>query len=226
MKNEFTYTGKVIAPLPQDFPMEAKKTFHCRKPWYGHQMGVLIGEVWEDGKTVSLFEKDDKEGNTKIFDAAKNLDAVRKETFTVYEDKLKKVDRYFLVYQIEGHTSALPTVADKHIEDAYNVDNHLTVEFLFVSDEGYKRYLAMDYTTPGKMATSMYDLICDLKDELCDIDEEGHPTYPGFYMTKDGLNVTFYNEVGLEEDICFSSVNDLLLHLNSVRIVDLEHKIV
>lgn len=226
MNNEWVYTGKVVAPLPHDFPMEAQKTFHYRKPWYGHQVGILIGEVWEDGKVVSLFEKDDKEGNTKIFDMAKNLAAVRKEPFTVYEGTLKKVDRYFLVYQIEGHTSTLPTVADKHIEDACNVDNHLTVEYLFVSDEGYKRYLSMSYTTPGDQATSMYDLICDLKDELYDIDGEGDPNYPGFYLTKDGLNVTFYNEVGLAEDICFSSVHDLLLHLNSVRIVALENEIV
>lgn len=226
MKNEFTYTGNVIAPLPPNFPLKAQKTFRCPKPWYGHQVGVMIGEVWEDGTVVSLFEKDHQEGNTAVFDAATRLDAVRKKTFTVYEDKLEKVDRYFLVYQIEGHTSTLPTVTDKHIEDTCNVENYLTVEYLFVSDEGYKRYLTVDYATSGKMATSMYSIICDLQDELCDIDEEDHPCYPGFHLTKDGLKVTFYNEVGLEEDICFSSVNDLLLHLNSVRIVALENEIV
>lgn len=38
MNNEWVYTGKVVAPLPQDFPMEAQKTFHYRRPWYGHQV--------------------------------------------------------------------------------------------------------------------------------------------------------------------------------------------
>ena len=139
---------------------------------------------------------------------------------------LQKVYRYFLVYQIKGHTSLLPTVTGKYILDSCNVDNVFTVEYLFVADEGYKRYFAINYSTPGKQAVSMFDLICDLKEELYDnIDGESDTNYPYVYPTKDGIKVKFYNDVGLSEFIHFKSVEDLMFHLNSVRIVKLENGI-
>lgn len=195
----------------------------------GHAYGYEVGRIYDDGEVKSSFVKDHENKTTEMFDKLINdVELITKSTYTVnFETGLERfVTRYYLPYRVKGHSFTLPTVTESHVDNCCNVEYSVAYEILFVADEGYKRYLTVEYETEGSFAMSFWDHMSDVEEMLEEMFENEDNN--GFYDHGDYRTVTFYDDVGdvCDIDISSSSLHELLCMIASIRVIRCDHKII
>ena len=232
---KYIYVGK---PLPESCPVEQVEEMFCANGIYPHRWGNPIGEINDALGKKSYFKMDENcTGKTmldKLIEDGIALSITKYGTRRIKtENGYKWVDGavtyYYLPYEQEDATFRLPTAIEP-ISQSVNIETDALMEVLFTTgDEGWQRYITIPIQT-GWPSISMIDAICDLKETLLDwaIDKEN-----GFsiYMDDDEedeefapLGVLFFDEMGNGSELEFESVGELMHHIVSIRLVNVENK--
>lgn len=232
---KYIYVGK---PLPDSCPVKQVEEMICANGIYPHRWGNPIGEISDALGKKSYFKMDENcTGKTmldKLIEDGIALSITKYGTRRIKtENGYKWVDGavtyYYLPYEQEDATFRLPTAIEP-ISQSVNIETDALMEVLFTTgDEGWQRYITIPIQT-GWPSISMIDAICDLKETLLDwaIDKEN-----GFsiYMDDDEedeefapLEVLFFDEMGNGSELEFESVGELMHHIVSVRLVNVENK--
>jgi len=189
--------------------------------------GQHVGRIYQDGRIKSGFTSDISNNNSEIFDKLRK-DVVLFEKHVTTSDngdhrKLIGATDYYIPYIVENHSSSKPTVKDGHVDNCSNVKYKVTYEVLFVADEGFTRYLTFDYTTIGSYASSFWNQVEGLEEELNEMFENEENDF----RIEDGeKQVAFYDEVGEKLFIDLQSTNELLSMISSVRVIGFETEII
>lgn len=188
---------------------------------YAHMYGKLVGVVYEDGEVKSLFAKDKENDSTEIFDRLRSdYNLFSKIVHLRQGDgSVRGCERFYILHNIEGHSSTKPTVTDTSITGACNASYEVSIEVLLVSDEGLKRYLTIDYTTGGNIPTTLVNIVKDLEDT---VEEYFEDELHGFTTDCGELTVAFYEDTGEITYINVYSVDELLAMVASVRLIDVK----
>lgn len=229
MENK-TVILEACIPIPEYTGFKNEETIHIKEGAFfgGHGYGYEVGRVYNDGEIKSAFTEDHENGNTTIFNRLRNeVKLIEKDYhFVNWETNEERTGiRYFLPYRVKGHCSTMPTVTDKHVDNCYNVEYDVTYEVLFVAEDGYKRYITVDYSTEGTFATCFYDHMRDVEDILEDMFEN---ETNGFHVENDYRTVTFYDDAGdvCDIEISMGSVQELLSMIASIRVIKCEQRII
>ena len=223
----YKYKVEMVENLPEEIKMQTILEIETQKEWFGHSYGEAVGRIYSDGEKESFFTHDAEGENTEWFDTlweGGKLRSRRRRLINRESFETRECQEYYLMYQIPGHSSMKNTVMDGCLNNCANVSFHYVLEYLFILDDGLKRYLARDISTDGPWTYGMMDDIGSLEENIREWAEEGKY---GFRNAEDrGINVGFYDDFGSQCDVEFASVDEFLLSLNSVRIISLESEIV
>lgn len=221
MKKEYTYPLEIIDKSLVSEILNEKEILNMHdEPWYGRTYGVCIGKIYEDGKKVSLIKKDTKYGSTEYFDTYLKSGKLKKQTVRLPE---KLCDKYYVMYKVKDADK--PTVMDYMFDPALNTEYRFVYEILLILDEGFSRYITREIKTKGSCATSMMDDLENIGDVFLEWAEEGKNGFCFAYEDRE-LNVAFYDEFGSETYCWFNGIQDLVQKINSVRIIEMESKII
>lgn len=224
---EKTYEVELIEELPKNIPLTKKGIITTNGEWYGHSFGDCVGRIYDDGEKVSFFSDDRNNGTTELFDTLIGQGKTRvKQRLVIARDtgKERYCEDHYLVRKVVGHGSAKETVKDDCLDTCCNVKYEYTYEILFVADDEYKRYVYDTVKTDGTHTYGLSSVLESLEDTVMEWAEEGEK---GFKLNDDGtISVKFYDDFGNDIDARFYSMSELMMCLNSVRIIELKREIV
>ena len=221
---EYNYIVELIEEIPENIPVSKTGTIRTEKEWYGHSLGDAVGRIYDDGKIESFFKEDN---NNEWFNTLRNRgllkskhrNLINKKTFVEYG-----CEEYYLMRRVVGHTSNLPTVTDCSLDDCCNVKFEYTFEILLVADDDYKRYITESIETEGPHTYCLADKLESLEEVF---EEWAENEEQGFKKSEDGgVTVIFYDDFGQSLDAEFYDIRELLMCINSVRIVKMEITII
>lgn len=221
----YTYKAKLIEALPEEVILGDTIVWESEKEWYGHSLGTCVGYIFDDGEKKSLFvaDGDGTENFDKLLEAG-ILKEQHKHTINRKTGKERGVVYYYAMREIIGHSSGLPTISDKCLDTCCNVQYHYTYEILLVADDEYKRYITVDVDTDGPHTCCLMDIVGDLE---YTIEEWAEDEEYGFSKDDYGtLHCQFFDDFGQGLDVEFSSTRELMMCVNSIRIVKLQSEII
>lgn len=223
----YEYQIELVEELPKEIPIEKNGILDARNEWYGHSYGESVGRVYDDGKVESFFIKDQENKNTELFDLLRNSNLVETKHRNLMNRKTgreRACTEYYIMHRVSGHSSYLKTVTDEVLTNCVNVKYRYVYEILLVAEEGLKRYVTTEIRTDGPYTVCLYDEMKGIEEffeELAENEEKG------FRFDSYGtLCVLFYDDFGEQIDAEFGSMRELLMCINSVRMVELESEIV
>lgn len=236
MEQNENRTIKAVCALPdldkKPLPiLDTELTFTVKPGWDGHAIGVCIGRILEDKTKESFVKKDKDEGSTEIFDymlseyKPSENGLIEKHVTNYIDGMLTGSTMYFVPYLVKDHSSMIPTVADEYVDSCSNVRYDITYELLFVADDGYRRYITVNYKTEGTFAASLWDQIKDLEETIDEWTEAGTLGIRYDKETEE-RTIPFFDETGEKADIPFINAEDLLSMLSSVRQIRFERTII
>lgn len=232
---KYIYVGK---PLPESCPAGQVEELFCESGVYPPRWAYCIGEISDALGKKSYFEMDKNcTGKSMMDRLIEEGIALSKTQYGTRQIKTENgykfvdgaVTYYYLPYEQEDATFRLPTAIEP-ISLAVNVETDAIMEVLFTTgDEGWQRYITIPIKTKWP-SISMIDTINNLKETIIDwaMDNEN-----GFsiYMDDDEndeelapLGVLFFDEMGNSSTLEFESVRELIHHIVSVRLVNVEKK--
>ena len=225
--SEHTYTVELIEELPEEIPLKRTGTITTRGEWYGHSYADVVGRIYADGTVKSFFTDDIESGTTRLFDILRYSGKVKKIHRCIWERdslELKDCDDYYVLRKVKGHTSERPTETETRLDTICNVDYEYVYEILLVANDEYRRYLTESVKTRGLGPYSIFDSMHDWEETF---EEWAEYEENGFREDDDGgIEVLFYDELGNSEWIYFDSAHELLLSMNSVRMIEIKEEIV
>ena len=207
--------------LDQTIDLEIKEG----EKWHGHQYGLHIGNIYEDGNVESAFRIDRENGGNKFFYKALGVlknNVITKQVLVRRDSASVNCTLCYVPYAVEGHSSTKPTVDMESVDNCMNVSYEIEYEVLFVAEDGLKRYLTISYMTSGPFVVSFFEQIKSLEDILEAYFEENKE---GFYTSEGYKTATFYDEVGSNVPIEIESIDELLNMINSLRIINFKSEI-
>lgn len=223
---EKNYEVELIEELPENIPLKKRGTITTKGEWYGHSFGDCIGRVYKDGKAESFFTTDRKKGTTELFDILRKLGKTRTKQRWIHDRETRTlvgcVDHY-VMRRVAGHGSGKETVKDNCLDTCNNVKYEYTYEILFVADDEYKRYVYDTVKTNGPYTCGLSSVLESLEDTVREWAEEEEN---GFWLKDGTVRVKFYDDFGDEIDAEFYSMHELMMCVNSVRIIELKREIV
>jgi len=220
----YKYKAELVEKLPECIQLDTVVEIETKNEWYGHSIGTAVGRVYDDGKIKSFF-KHDGDG-TEWFDMlreAGKLTSIHRYLIDRKTYEESTCDEYYLMRKIVDHVSGMPTITDDCLDTCCNVKYEYTYELLLVADE-YKRYVAKTVRTEGPYTYCLMDEIKSLEDLVEEWAEEEENGF--FYDDENQLCCKMYNDFGEEINADFYSARELLMSLNSIRLVKLERIIV
>lgn len=194
--------------------------------WYGHAYATCVGMIKDDKTVESYFKIDTQNGNTEIFDKLRN-DIKLIEKHCNFMDResmdLRSGTRYFIPYKVKDHCSTKPTVIDSYVDRCSNVHYDVEYEILLVAEDGFKRFITVEYESEGSFSSIFFDQVESIEDMFEEwFEENSH----GFRIAEDGYRtVAFYDDSGEKCDIDISSVRELLSMITSIRVIKCDRKI-
>lgn len=219
----YTYKAKLIESIPEGI-LEDTIVLESEKEWYGHSCGTCVGCIFDDGEKRSFFVVD--ENGTENFDKLLETGVLKeqhKNTINMKTGKERGVMYYYVMREIVGHSSGLPTITEDCLNTCFNVKNHYTYEILLVVDEEYKRYVTVDVDTDGPYTFCLMDAIEELEYTF---EEWAEDEKYGFSKDDCGtLHCQFFDDFGQSIDAEFNSTRELAMLVNSIRIVKLQKEI-
>jgi len=222
---DYEYEVELIETIPEEITLKAKGKLITKGEWYGHSFGDAVGRIYDDGRVESFFKHDDP-GN-EWFDMLKKKGVLRTRHRNLIDRMTYKeysCDEFYLMRRVNGHVSGLPTVMDDCLDTCMNVDYKYTYEILLVADDEYKRYVTKEIRTSGPHTFCLIDEIGNLEGQ---IEEWAEEKKNGFSYDEDNtLCCKMYNDFGEETDADFYSTRELLMCINSIRLVKLKQTIV
>lgn len=222
-----TYEVELIEELPGNIPLTKKGIITTNGEWYGHSFGDCVGREYEDGEVESFFTADRNMGTTELFDLLRSQGKTRtKQRWTHNRETrtLRGCEEHYVMRKIIGHGSGKETVKNDCLDTCCNVKYEYTYEILFVADDEYKRYVYDTVKTDGPHTYGLSSILESLEDTVMEWAEEGEK---GFKLNDDGtISVKFYDDFGNDIDAVFYSMSELMMCLNSVRIIELKREIV
>lgn len=223
------YHVSLAETLPEHIHMDQTMDIETKGEWFGHSLGLAVGRVYDDGRIESFLKHDN--GGTEWFDELreKHLLRSKRRHLTVLSNdrttyKESDCDEYYLMYTVSDHMSHLPTVTKTFLDTCMNVDFTYTYEILFVGDDGFKRYFYKTINTSGPHTYSLLDELEDLENLIEEWAEDG--VYGLCYDAYGDLNLKMYDDFGETLNASFSDTQELMMSINSIRIVKMEREIV
>lgn len=223
---EYTYEVELIEELPDYIPLKKRGTITTRGEWYGHSFGDCVGREYEDGEVESFFTADRNNGTTELFDLLRSQGKTRTKQRWVYNretGKLQGVEEHYVMRKIIGHGSGKETIKNDCLDTCCNVEYEYTYEVFFVLNDEYKRYVYDTVRTNGPFTYGLNSVLESLEATVREWAEEG---VKGFRLADEIVYMKSYDDFGNDIDAEFSSMTELLMCVNSVRIIDLQRKIV
>lgn len=215
--------------------------------FHGHQTALCIGIKNSDGswdKTFTSFisgntEKEKNEIADNILND-KSLIILEDNVNQLEDNKIVTKTFYYLPYYVANHSAYQPTVNFGQISSACNVTNDVKIEVLFVSEDGwYNRYVTFDMHTTsanGGSCMMLIDFIDDLRIEIEEraksskdffiLDDEDAEGYREYEYEEGDIALDFYDKSGQMHVIAYQNTNSFLDLISSVRIIDIDTKIV
>lgn len=222
-----TYEVELIEELPEDIPLVKKGTITTKGEWYGHSFGDCAGRIYDDGEKVSFFSDDQNNGTTELFDTLRSKGITQvKHRHMINRDtgKDRFCEDHYVMRKVVGHGSAKETVKHDCLDTCCNVKYEYTYEILFVADDEYKRYVYDTVKTDGPHTYGLTSVLESLEETVRMWAEEGEK---GFRFNSDGsVSVKFYDDFGNDTDADFYSMHELMMCVNSVRLIELKREIV
>lgn len=223
---KYRYTLELIEDIPEYMGIDKIGEVESKKEWFGHSHGDPVGRMYTDGRVESFFNPDIERGTTDWFDILRNSGKLRQrhrhlinhETWEKYE-----CDEFYLMRRVVGHSSEMPTITDVGLDTCMNVRYEYTYEILMVADDEFRRYITDTIYTKGPGTYSLVDVISSLEGTFEEWADEGKN---GFGRKDGELRVNFYNDFGEPISANFYSVDELMMCINSIRIIDLKKTIV
>lgn len=226
MKDKF-FKYKIVLAHPElaNEYMELNSEITTEAEWYGHSYADLIGVIYENGLKKSVFTKDQESGNFEILDSFIATGKLMEDTR--YKEEGTSYTKYYVLYNVENHSSTKPTVVDVDLDNQVsNVRREFTYEIL-LGFEGKKRYLTNTCRSTGPGGLSLPDVISGLEDFLETLFEDNDK---GFRSEKDdryeSFYVDFYDDTGEEFTLWFDSIREIIDGVRSVRIIDIKTEII
>lgn len=221
MKRKF----KTVHHIPEELGLGNEVTLTTKEDqtWEGYSWGECIGRRHQDGRIQSFFIKD-KEGAGLFEKVRAAIPLIEVPRYIVDRETLESesVVDFFIQYEPVEHCSKLPTIMDGSFDNCINVKYDAAFEVMFV-DEEYRKYLVYKYTTEGPFVSSMMDQVAALGESIEEFAEEKMNEF--FYNDDNELSAYFYNDIGERLDISYSSVEELLNKVVSIRLIELERVI-
>lgn len=222
----YRYKVELVEDIPEYMGFEKMGEVESSKEWQGHSLGDPVGRIYKDGKIESFIIHDIETGTTDWFDILRNSGKLRQRHRNLINRKTWKeyeCDEFYLMRRVIGHSSTMPTISDACLNDCINVRFDYTYEILLVADDGLRRYITETIHTAGPGAYSLGDVMSSLEDTF---EEWAVEKEKGFKRNDDGeLQVAFYDDYGEKVDLHFYSIDELMMCINSVRIIDLQKTI-
>lgn len=220
---EYKYEVELLEDLPEEIPLKKCGIIITKREWYGHSYGDAVGRIYDNGKKVeSFFKKDIEQGNTNLFDLLMKTGKLKEKhrmlvNYKTGEDR--SCNEYYVMRRVKGHSSAKPTVTNR-MDNCRNVEYRYTYEILLAEEDGFKRYITNTIETDGMFCHGFSYELESLEDIFEEMIEEKRE---GFRKDKEGtIYVKFYDDFGEEIEAEYYRLRDLLLCVNSVRIIELE----
>lgn len=192
--------------------------------FHGHQIGIAIGII--DGNTGDIVrnslptiisDETKRDSMLKEIIANESIIKVEQVVTQVVDNKLVPRIIYYLPYAVVEHSVYQPTVNFANICPAENATNYVTVEILFVED-GLNRYVTYTYETVNvSVMDEIYNM--DSPQDIPGIEYRENSEEYGYYLD-------FYDEAGDKTELCFEEWDRLRDAIVSVRILDIETRIV
>ena len=217
----YTYRAKIIENLPEGILINGTIVLKSEEEWYGHSYGTCVGIIFDDGEKKSFIAADGEgTGNFDKLLEAGILKERHKYIVNTETGKERGIVYYYVMRKIVGHSSGLPTITEDCLDTCCNVQYHYTYEILLVGDEGDKRYVTVDVDTDGPHTFCLTDAIEDLEYTF-----EGWAEDKKYGFSKDDygtLHCQFFDDFGHPIDAEFNSTRELMMCVNSIRIVKLQ----
>lgn len=225
MENK-TYEVELIENLPENIPLKKRGTITTKGEWYGHSFGDCIGREYKDGEVESFFTDDRDNGTTELFDLLRHQGKTRIKQRWVHDREtrsLKSCEEHYVMRRVVGHGSGKETVKDCCLDNCINVKYEYTYEILFVADEEYKRYVYETVKTDGPYTAGLNSVLKFLEDT---VREWAEAEEKGFKFKNGAVYAKFYDDFGYDIDAEFYSMHELMMCVNSVRIIEIKREIV
>lgn len=212
--------------------------------FHGHQTALAIGIKRPDGSWQEVYTSGDTlDEKIKIADEIlndKSLIILEDKITQLENDKLVLKTIYYFPYYVADHSAYQPTINFDQISYACNVTNDVKIEVLFVSEDGwYNRYVTFDMHTTsanGGSCMMLIDFIDDLRIEIEEraksskdffiLDDEDAEGYREYEYEEGDIALDFYDKSGQMHIIAYQNTNSFLDLISSVRIIDIDTKIV
>lgn len=206
--------------------------------FHGHQTALAIGIKRPDGSWQEVYTLGDTlDEKIKIADEIlndKSLIILEDKITQLENDKLVLKTIYYFPYYVADHSAYQPTINFDQISYACNVTNDVKIEVLFVHEEGwYNRYVTFNLSTAGSYnggrSLSLMDFIGSLEQEIEERTEEKKDFFIANENTEDydkgDIVLDFYDKSG-QRYLFGGNINDYLDMVSSIRIIDINTKII
>ena len=205
------------------YPQELEyndQTFH------GHQIGVAVcvqnsytKEIEENFLSESLGDEDTR---NQLLNKLLNESDTMLITETIMQPSkegscLIPKTIYYMPYYVPTHSRFQPTVMFDNINNDLDVYHNITVELLFVAEDGLNRYLTISLKTGN---ISMLEAVYNFFDNMYSNDKELETV--GIKHNESGYILDFYDTPGKRYDIEFDSIEQLRNAITSVRLIHIE----
>ena len=215
----YEYRQELIEEIPHEITLPKIRTLTTSQEWYGHSSADPIGRIYDNGRVWSYLE-DDGLGSSG-FDLLRRLGMLKsRRSGLAYSAEGAYID-YYLLRRVIGHSSTLPTIINRNLIYEGRARNHYTYEILLVANNEYRRYITYDIAQNAdsdfqpcllSIASKLETIFKDWADNnLC-----------GFTWLNDNICCQCYSDFGDECNIEFQNMQELLLCVNSIRLVKLK----
>lgn len=203
------------------------------KDFNGHQVGIAIcvqnditSEVEENYLSESLGDKETRDfmlGELLREEKAKFII----KNITQVDVKNKQMIPKTIVYMpyfVEDHSRFKPTVINKNIINAYNVQHEVLVEVVFVDtiNDDLCRYITIPLVTRNM---PVFESVYNFFNEDENLQKLGIVWQEETYETEEGYALDFYDESGEKCVITFKHASDLRDTIVSMRIIEMKRHI-
>lgn len=223
MMERYVYELELMEEIPQEVAVDKVREMSTEQEWYGHAYADPVGRIYADGHIESFVPHDGT--GAEWFSVLRNAGVLKARRRNLkIKHKVCICEEYYLQRSVIGHSSTLPTVVNGSLTANIRTQNRYTYEVLLVADDEYRRYITCEMTvrTSGRFFTGLCEDLNGLILELREWATEGRN---GFSKKHGKICCCFYNDFGEARHIYFSS-QELLLHVNSVRIIKLNKEYV
>lgn len=195
--------------------------------FFGHQLGLFAGIYNNETDTIESNRLPmGLENRDEILkDLIENADSYKmiQHDFNAYDmktDTLVSKTMYLAPYVPTSASFLRPTCTDTNIDPAMNCHYELEIELLLVKED-LRRYITMHAKTVN---IGMLNLVHDFFDYDYENVETFFPEDKNFlkYMShegEEGYGIKFYDEIGEEYIVLYNNPKDVLMDINSIRLV-------